>query len=542
MLRTCKPSAIGKALRELPTNLDGTYERILSNIPPSDCDEVISVLNWLAFSQRPLTVEEATEAALSKCSQGIVDPDDRRFLDVVNICRCLVSSHEEKLMVCGEPQVCQIVRFAHFSVKEYLLSDRIKCSAAAKFAVDPSIAHYQIAECCLLTLLKNGRDPLRASTWEQLPLIRYAAEYWFKHVDLCGAGADLRQPLVSLINQLFQDSAMAFEKWLSVFNPNTGRPFFRRYEKGLTTGPSPLYFAALLGLIQMAEFLLDRGADVNSFGGKYGNPLLAASTRGDLNLVTLLLDRGADVNGFGGPVFGRALQAACFFGFEQIVRLLLERGADVNAHPRRSDTALQAASERGHYELVGILIDAGAKVDQQGGDWGTALQAASERGHESIVRLLLARGAQADIQGGQFGFPLQAASSQGYESIVRLLLDTGANINAQGGGFRGALNAAAIRRHDHIVALLLDRGADINLILHVLLDKGSGTTSEDEVLALSVETAFAKKDKSRFQLLRLAALRSAQLLSQRRAPTEESFTRLKTLNLAMLRQMLDSIR
>ncbi|KAF2729999.1 hypothetical protein EJ04DRAFT_446072 [Polyplosphaeria fusca] len=46
--------------------------------------------------------------------------------------------------------------------------------------------------------------------------------------------------------------------------------------------------------------LLDKGADVNAQGGRYGNALQAASYGGHEAVVKMLLDAGADVNAQGG--------------------------------------------------------------------------------------------------------------------------------------------------------------------------------------------------------------------------------------------------
>ncbi|SLM38726.1 vegetative incompatibility protein het-e-1, partial [Lasallia pustulata] len=55
--------------------------------------------------------------------------------------------------------------------------------------------------------------------------------------------------------------------------------------------------------------LLDKGADVNAQGGRYGNALYAASATGHDQVVQMLLDKGADVNAQGGQ-YGNALKAA----------------------------------------------------------------------------------------------------------------------------------------------------------------------------------------------------------------------------------------
>jgi ankyrin repeat protein len=44
------------------------------------------------------------------------------------------------------------------------------------------------------------------------------------------------------------------------------------------------------------QLLLEKGADVNAQGGKYGNALYAALVGGHWEIVKILLYRGADVN------------------------------------------------------------------------------------------------------------------------------------------------------------------------------------------------------------------------------------------------------
>ena len=45
----------------------------------------------------------------------------------------------------------------------------------------------------------------------------------------------------------------------------------------------------------MVQLLLDKGANVNSEGGDFGNALQVASMRGNKEIVQLLLDNAADV-------------------------------------------------------------------------------------------------------------------------------------------------------------------------------------------------------------------------------------------------------
>jgi ankyrin repeat protein len=72
--------------------------------------------------------------------------------------------------------------------------------------------------------------------------------------------------------------------------------------------------------------LLDKGAEVNAQGGRYGNALQAALFKGRQAVVKMLLDKGAEANAQGG-FYGNALQAASVRGHEQVVKMLLNAGA-----------------------------------------------------------------------------------------------------------------------------------------------------------------------------------------------------------------------
>ncbi|KAH7146066.1 hypothetical protein EDB81DRAFT_759375 [Dactylonectria macrodidyma] len=84
--------------------------------------------------------------------------------------------------------------------------------------------------------------------------------------------------------------------------------------------------------------------------------LHAALARGHKKIAQLLIDKNADVNARGGR-YGNALQAASVGGHEKIVQLpvLLDNNADVNARGGRYRNALQAALARGHEKIPQLL-------------------------------------------------------------------------------------------------------------------------------------------------------------------------------------------
>jgi ankyrin repeat protein len=102
------------------------------------------------------------------------------------------------------------------------------------------------------------------------------------------------------------------------------------------------------GYTQIAQRLLEQGADVNAKGRFYGTALAIASGYGNEQIVQQPLKQGADFNAQGSRKYGNALQQAAAGGHDQIVQWLLERGAEVNTQGcQQYCSTLQAASTRG---------------------------------------------------------------------------------------------------------------------------------------------------------------------------------------------------
>jgi len=137
-------------LAELPETLDETYERILHQIPKSNRVYAHRLLQCLTTAVRPLRVKELAEVLAMKFAETgvpILD-EDLRWEDqeqaVLSACSSLVAIVDDR--------DSRVVQFSHFSVKEFLTSDRLATSR-----VDPSryhhisleAAHSIMAQACL---------------------------------------------------------------------------------------------------------------------------------------------------------------------------------------------------------------------------------------------------------------------------------------------------------------------------------------------------------------------------------------------------------
>lgn len=372
----------------------------------------------------------------------------------------------EILTVCSSlavySETTREMRLAHYSVKEYLVSERIKKGSATAFHLMEGPAHRSIAEiCCTYLLSFDGPDSLTSQPPSNFPLLVYAAENWYVHARI--VESDSRETLGTMSLCLLDPArGLSFHNWLRVFQPD--RPWARqKMQLDLTDIGPPVYFASYLGLLETVRLVLENGADASSVGGYYGNPLQAAAVRGYEKIVQLLLNYGADVNSQGGE-YGNALQAAFVGNQEHVISLLINHGADVNAQGGYYGNALQTALTRSLPEYVPKLIEMGADVNALGGQFGTALQAASRYWHENAVELMIERGADVNASGGYYGNALQAASRGGSEKIVWLLLEKGARVNAHGGSFGSALNAAKSRKNWNVLQILSEWGADSSIL------------------------------------------------------------------------------
>ncbi|KAH8657977.1 hypothetical protein BX600DRAFT_415770 [Xylariales sp. PMI_506] len=451
------------ALDDLPTTLDETYARILTTIPSLYRPHAIRMLQFLTFGQRPLRIEETVDAvAVDLAEKPRFDPKNRLPIpeEVARYCSSLViivtrqvqgEDKEEQDITVNELQL------AHFSVKEYLTSDRLINHMAND--LEETTAKSSLTNICLAYLLELRQDLPPKKIRQLYPFAQYSAQYWWNYAQISQReNATTRL----LLNTLFAPQG-AYTTCCQLYDPE--QPSGHTNNK-LST---PLYYAASGGLDCSVRMLLDNMVDVNTVSvGYYGTALGAAAAHGHTQIVQILLDAKADVNTVSDSVYGTALTAAADQGHAKIVQILLDAKADVNTvSDSQYSTALTAAACQGHAQIVQILLDAKADVNiVSGGLYGTALGAAAAHGHTQIVQILL--DAKADVNtvsDSVYGTALTAAAAHGHTQIVQILLDAKADVNTVSDSQYGtALGAAAYQGHAKIVQILLDAKADVNIV------------------------------------------------------------------------------
>ena len=473
------------------------------------------IFQWIMVSSRPLSVEEVAEVFAinfdeEMCGIPIFEPswlDANAETAVLSACSTLVAivdwkdsrSYKEK----------KIVQFSHFSVTEYLTSDRIaNVDHVSRFHIHPKSAHTLLAKACLSVLLHPDHRIEKVDT-KNFPLITYAAKHWVEHARF----RDVSSYIWDGIDILFDKDKPHFAIWVWVYDIDEDG-YSPRGNTPEECHPSPLYYAALCGVgglverlltahpqdpdaaagfygaplnaalakgyLDTAQFLLDHGAVGDDMGHHDHTGLFIASSRGYANVVQSLIDRGANLNArcgdwntdfdtnLGGQVWWTPLHAAIYNTHPDIALLLLEGGADPETRSSDGQTALCMASSRGHADVVRSLIDCGADLNAESRDWTendnevewTPLQAAIEKERRDIVLLLLEGGADAEMPTVYDENALYMASRCGCADIVQLLIINGADPNEREGWT--PLHEASDQGSPEIVRVLLEHGANPN--------------------------------------------------------------------------------
>lgn len=161
--------------------------------------------------------------------------------------------------------------------------------------------------------------------------------------------------------------------------------------------------------------------------------LCDALEAGRAQIAQTLLESGADASA-ACEDGARPLIAAARSGDDALVGRLLAAGADPAAASRSGDTALIAAASRGHVAVVRRLLAAGAAVDQRGEHKSTALMAASANGHLAVVEPLLAAGANPLHRDESSHRAADLAEAAGHPDVVARLRNTGTGWRSWVGG------------------------------------------------------------------------------------------------------------
>ena len=401
----------------MPKSLDETYKRILNEINNANRLHSYRLLQCLAVALRPLRVEELAEVlAFDLTTAGLPKLNaDWRWEDqeeaVLSACSSLVSV----IIDNGS----RVVQFSHFSVKEFLTSNRLaSCmEEVSQFHIPIEPSHAILAQASLGVLLCLD-DTTTEDGAERIPLYRYAAKYWVGHAQV----AYMELGIKDAMDYFFDTDNPHFSALVRIEH---GRDLLRvsmhEAPTGVPRSAAPLYFAAWKGLRGLVEQLIIKDPQqVNQFGGYYGTPLHASVWGGHIEVSQLLFAHGADINSRCADEY-TPLHHASTMGHLRTVRWLLDHGAEVSPKEKLGSTPLHFAADNAHLDVCRILLERNAEVNSRDDRGRTPLHRASCSSLEGVVRLLLDYGADVQLRDNSGKTASEVALGPEREEIVELL-------------------------------------------------------------------------------------------------------------------------
>ena len=387
ILLDCLPPSVQQTLEELPDSLDETYERILREIRKPNQRLAHRLMQCLVAAVRPLQVQELAEVlAFNFYAEGIPKLNPNWRWEDQEGAVMLACSSFVTIVKDGD---LRIVQFSHFSVKEFLMADRLAepMRDVSRYHIGLEAAHTILAQACLGVLLQLD-DRVNRDNIKGFPLARYSARYWAMHARFGSVSSRIKNGM----EWLFDEGKPHFATWLWVYN-------YDGWSRGTFTSirperpsKSPLHQAAKLGFRDLvAHLIAEHPEHINACSRSGFTPIHVAAMNRHFDTLALLLEHGADVDSRN--VYGQTpLHWAAVDGEVDVGQYLLDCGADINARTTRNRfhaTSLYLAANNGHVGFVRMLLERGARIDVRDDQGRAQLHLAVERGDIKATRLLL---------------------------------------------------------------------------------------------------------------------------------------------------------
>jgi ankyrin repeat protein len=392
------------------------------------------------------------------------------------------------------------------AIADLLLKAGAKVDAADEGGVTPlGLASLNASPAMVERLLKAGASP---NTGRETPVLSAARTGNVEVMKLLlahGGDANAKEPgrgqtalmwaaaerHAPITRVLIEHGADVKAKTIPVRTAGPGRGTFGGLGGGMggasngANGYTALLFAARAGDLASVRLLADAGANVNDASADGMSALVLATVRAHVDVALFLLEKGADAN-LAGAGFTALHWASGSWETEltvtsitpdregeewrtvaglrerrvDLVKALLAHGADPNARIRRPPQRVGSSKNPGLPELVGA----------------TPFLIAAVGGAADVMRVLADHGADVRLNTSANGTPLMAAAGLGRAigevlvpesdnlAAAQLLFELGAvDVNAVDTLGNSALHYAAFMRRDSIVQLLADRGARLDV-------------------------------------------------------------------------------
>ncbi len=365
---------IDKILQRVPSDLESFYQHQMKNTKPDDRRQMLSMLQCVFYSLRPLSPTEfryllafghenfSSYSEWEQSNEYIMSDAqmERRIREkskgLIEMAKLPTGYSKFKPLLWPRT----IVQFIHQSVRDFLSENGFEPLCGQETPNDAASGHDFMKIACFNYLsiadlkevpildfrfYSDDRVKRKMRTLpEDHPLLEYAADHLFPHAALAEKHGIQQDRLRSHVSD---NSQGFFERWkylkdlISIIR-HYRRPTYKKStiyvdERGLQ-GPEarPLYVFAQYGLLAPGVSIAKGNPNVR--GGLYDYPVVAAAAGGHQSAVQYLLMSGADprISGyFGETAYGWAAAR----GYVNVLRLLLGHPLSVKTLQERLEIA-----------------------------------------------------------------------------------------------------------------------------------------------------------------------------------------------------------
>lgn len=226
---------------------------------------------------------------------------------------------------------------------------------------------------------------------------------------------------------------------------------------------TPLNMAVREGFPDLAETLLERGANPDSKPEGETTALFSAVRENSSEMVRLLVQHKAQIDT---PEAARSsdtwesMEYAVFHGHSDIIRILGDAGADVHRRFARGRTLVHVGIQE---PGMGALLEFRPALDIKCDKGNTPLHEVTKMTPLENIRLLVRAGSDINITNESGKSPLIIALENGNQDVARFYVSRDANVHICSLYQGSALHAACLRGYIDLAKEFIAAGVDVNV-------------------------------------------------------------------------------
>lgn len=225
-----------------------------------------------------------------------------------------------------------------------------------------------------------------------------------------------------------------------------------------------LHLACVLGRIAIVEYLIENGADTDLLSLFDYTPIELAAKYGHIEIIKYFTKKIDKINC---NLINKSLYAAFNQEYEDdinidVINYLIKIGANINyCDTYDNNTILHDMCNLGFFKTVKFLIKNNVVMDNVNSKYETPLYISAWCNRLNIMKLLIKNGAKINIKNINNKTLLHVACEEGHYNIVKFLIKKKLNLNYHDNNYDTPLSLAYKNYHFKIVKLLINNGAHL---------------------------------------------------------------------------------